>query len=191
MNKVIRSSTVGVLILASSSFAGLIHDQATAIHLTNAVDLLHGSQQASSLQNLVVNNEQNAEGTAVQTFFGSLGQVGNTQGNCALIGLDQVLSIAGTQSQNVGDNCDPKAQLQNLSFGTGQSLAKADGEGAANAVHTIVLNAGQTADNAAGNLTEEQTVMGMQTSNLTGQTGATGLVNGTMAVTTAQTQGSL
>jgi hypothetical protein len=190
MNKVTASSAV-VLLVASSCFAGLVHDQITAVGLNNAINLLHGSQQAGSLQNLVVDNEQSAEGTAVQSLFTSLGQVGNALGNCALVGLDQELSIAGTQAQDVGDCCDPKGQLQALGVSAGQTLAKADGEGNADALHTIVLMAGQSADNAAGNLTDSQTVMGMQTPNITGAAGATGLVGTVMNVTTTQMQEAL
>jgi hypothetical protein len=196
MCKVIGSSIVVALVIASSSFAGLVEDQITTIGLNNAIDLLHGSQTASSLQNLVVDNEQCASGVCgggplQQSLFGSLGQVGNTWGNCALIGLTQDVDIMGLQSQQVGESCDPKAQVQSIGLGAVQTLAKADGAGGGDALHTIVLNSGQSANNAAGNLNEAQTIMGMQTSNITGEPGATGIVNSALCVTTNQTQGAL
>jgi len=58
-------------------------------------------------------------------------------------------------------------------------------------LHTIVANAEQQATNPAGTLTESSTIMGMQTSSLSGAAGATGLIDGKMTVTTTQTQGSL
>jgi hypothetical protein len=193
MFKIIRMSVVVSLAVASVSFANLASDQITQIGLTNAIDLLHGSQNASSTQNLVVNNEQSGAGVCgggplSQTLFASLGQVGNTVGSCSLIGLSQDLSIAGLQSQEVAESCGPKAQVQSLGLGAQQTLAKADGEGNADALHTIVLQGGQGVSNAAGSLSEAQTIMGMQTSSITGQAGATGLVNSLMNVTTAQTQ---
>lgn len=196
MCKVIAASIVVTMVIATSSFAGLTQDQLSQIGLNNNIDLLHGSQNASSLQNLVVNNNQAMTGVCgggpiQQSLFGALGQVGNTWGNCALVGLDQKVQIAGLQSQEVGQGCDPKAQVQNLGLGATMTLAKADGEGGGDALHTIVLNAGQTATNAAGNLNEAQTIMGMQSSNITGQPGATGLVNTAMCVTGTQTQGAL
>jgi hypothetical protein len=187
MRKITASSAV-VLIVGSSCFAGLVHNQITTIGLTNAIDLLHGSQQANSLQNLVVDNKQAAEGTATENLFSSLGQVGNAQGNCALLGLQQKLNIAGTQGQNVGDNLDPKAQMQGLGLVATQTLAKSDGEGMGDALHTIVLSAGQTADNVGGNLTETQTLMGMQTPQISGEAGATAITNTGMSVTNSQTQ---
>lgn len=96
MNRITASSVI-VLIVGSSCLAGLVHEQVTAIGLANAMDLLHGTQQAGSLQNLVVNNEQSTEGTAVESLFASLGEVGNALGNCALLGVDQQLNITGIQ----------------------------------------------------------------------------------------------
>jgi hypothetical protein len=196
MVKVIGLSIVVALVIASSSFAGLVQDQITAIGLSNGLDLLHGDQTGSSLQNLVVNNEQSAIGVCgggplCQTLFSSLGQSGNAWGHCALVGVDQDVDIAGAQSQQIGNGCDPKAQVQHIGLGAIQTLAKADGEGGGDALHTIVLQGGQSATNAAGVLDEAQTIMGMQTSSISGAPGATGIVNSAMCVTTSQTQAAL
>jgi hypothetical protein len=95
------------------------------------------------------------------------------------------------QAQVVGDGVAPKAQLQSLDVVAAQALGKADGMGAANALHTIVVNEGQYANNAAGTMSESATVMGMQTSTIQGQPGATGIVDSTMAVSTTQSQAAL
>ncbi len=195
MCKIIGSSIVVALVIASSSFATLVQDQVSHIGLDNAIDLLHGQQNGSSLQNLVVNNSQGITGicnsSGEQNLLSSLGQSASAIGSCALVGVCQDLAIIGTQGQEVGDGCDPKAQVQNLGLGAAQTLAKSDGQGGGDALHTIVLNAGQSANNAAGTLTESQTILGMQTSTINGAAGATGIVNSVMNVTTAQTQAAL
>jgi hypothetical protein len=195
MRKIIGLSVVVTLVIATGSFAGLVQDLGTQIGVHNAIDLLHGSQQASSLQNLVVQNDQSASGicqaAASQSLLGAIGQVGNAQGNCALIGLVQDLQIHGAQNQEIGQGCDPKAQAQTVGMGALQTLARADGDGAGNALHTIVLNAGQNSGNAAGNLNEASSIIGMQNSSVTGSAGSTSLVNSVMNVATSQMQGVL
>lgn len=198
MLKVIAASMVLVLVVGTGAFAtvtGTIQDQLTHITLLNNIDLLHGSQEASSLQNLVVDNSQCATGVcqavAHESLFASVGQVGNTFGNCGLVGVAQGLEIVGQQAQQVGEGIGPKAQLQGLAMQATQTLAKADGQGAADALHTMVIQADQNASNPGGSLHESSTIMGMQTSNVCGAPGATGLVDASMAVTTTQTQGAL
>jgi hypothetical protein len=200
MLKVIAASMVLVVVIGSGAFAtesvlGQIQNQASQIGLTNNIDLLHGSQQASSLQNLVVNNTQNATGMcaadACQSIFGSIGQSANASGNCALVGVAQTLGLAGTQAQQVGQGVGAKAELQGLALTAQQTVCRADGEGSGSALHTIVANADQKAQNPAGVLEETATIMGMQTSSTTGAPGATSLVDAKMTVTTTQTQGSL
>jgi hypothetical protein len=198
MLKVIAASMVLVVVIGSGAFAttlGQIQNQATQIGLTNNIDLLHGSQVAGSLQNLVVNNAQCATGicdaAAQQSMFASIGEAANACGNCALVGVAQNLALVGQQAQEVGEGIGPKAQLQGIGLVAQQTVAKADGEGHGDALHTIVANAEQGAENPAGALHESATIMGMQTSNLSGAPGATGLVDAKMTVTTTQTQGSL
>jgi len=198
MLKVIAASMVLVVVIGSGAFAttlGQIQNQATQIGLVNNIDLLHGSQVAGSLQNLVVNNSQCATGicaaVAHESLFASIGEAANACGNCALVGVAQTLSLVGQQGQEVGEGIGPKAQIQGLGLVAQQTVAKADGEGHGDALHTIVANAEQEATNPAGTLKETATIMGMQTSSLSGAPGATGLVDGKMTVTTTQTQGSL
>jgi hypothetical protein len=107
------------------------------------------------------------------------------------VGVAQDLAIVGQQAQHVGAGFAPKAQLQGICLPAGQTLAKAGGEGHADALHTIVLEAEQSAANPAGSLRESSTLMGIQTSNICGAPGATSLVDTGMQVATAQTQGSL
>jgi len=195
MSKVIAVSVVLVLLIGSGAFAGLINDQITGIGLTNTLALLHGEQTAGSMQNLIVDNAQCATGIcgglAEEFLFAAIGQSGNASGYCGIVDVVQLLGIDGTQGQMVGDGVAPKAQLQTLNVIAAQGLGKADGLGHADALHTIVVNEGQYANNAAGTMSESATVMGMQTSTLTGAPGATGIVDSTMAVTTSQSQAAL
>jgi hypothetical protein len=195
MSKLIAASMVLVLLVGSSALADLVQDQFTGIGLTNAVALMNGDQYAGAMQNLVVDNAQCATGIcgglAEEYLFAAVGQSGSADGYCGLVDVIQVLGIDGMQAQVVGDGVAPKAQLQTLDVVAGQALGKAEGFGAADGLQTIVVNEGQTANNAAGIMTENATVMGMQTSTLMGQPGATGIVDSTMAVTTSQSQASL
>jgi len=195
MSKVITASTVFVLLIGSVASADLIQDQLTGIGLTNAVVLMNGDQHAGSMQNLVVDNAQAATGMcgsmAEEYLFAAIGQSADACGICGLVDAVQVLGIDGMQAQMVGDGVAPKAQAQSLDVVAAQALGKADGMGMADALHTIVVNEGQYANNAAGVLSESATVMGMQTSTIQGQPGATGIVDSTMAVSTTQTQAAL
>jgi hypothetical protein len=103
----------------------------------------------------------------------------------------QILGIDGAQAQQVGDGVGPKAQAQTLNLVAGQALGKAEGLGNADALQTIVVNEGQSANNAAGVMNETATVIGMQTSTLHGEPGATGIVDSSMAVTTSQSQAAV
>ena len=195
MSKVIATSVMCVLLIGSAASADLIQDQITGIGLTNALALMNGEQHANSLQNLVVDNAQTAtgmcNGLAEEYLFAAIGQSADACGVCGLVDVVQLLGIDGIQAQTVGDGVAPKAQLQTLDVVAAQALGKADGMGQANALHTIVVNEGQYANNAAGSMSESATVMGMQTSTIQGQPGATGIVDATMAVTTAQSQAAL
>ena len=195
MSKVIAASMICVLLIGSAASADLMQDQFTGIGLTNALALMHGEQHAGSLQNLVVDNSQVATGIcgglAEEYLFAAIGQSADACGVCGLVDAVQVLGIDGMQAQVVGDGVAPKAQLQSLDVVAAQALGKADGMGAANALHTIVVNEGQYANNAAGTMSESATVMGMQTSTIQGQPGATGIVDSTMAVSTTQSQAAL
>lgn len=195
MSKLIATSMVLVLLVGSGALAGLAQDQFTGIGLTNAVSLLNGDQHASSMQNLVVDNAQNATGIcgglAQEYLFAAVGQSANANGSCGLVDVIQVLGIDGLQGQIVGDGVAPKAQAQTLDMVAGQALGKAQGFGAGSALQTIVVNEAQTANNAAGVMNESATIMGMQTSSSLGQPGATNLVDSTMAVSTSQSQAAL
>jgi hypothetical protein len=184
-----------VLLASSGALAGLVQDQFTGIGLTNAVALMNGDQHASSMQNLVVDNAQNATGIcgglAQEYLFAAVGQSGNANGSCGLVDVIQVLGLDAMQGQTVGDGMDPKVQMQTLDILGAQALCKADGQGSADALQTIVVNEGQRANNAAGVMNETATVMGMQSATINGAPGATSLVDSTMAVTTAQSQAAL
>ena len=195
MSKAIAISMVFVLLAASGALADIIQDQYTGVGLTNTLALMHGDQQAGSQQNLVVDNAQCATGPcgglAQESLFAAIGQAGNAIGYCGLVDVIQLVGVDGIQMQSIGDGVAPKAQLQTLDVVAGQALGKGDGMGQANALHTIVVNEGQTGQNAGGVMNESATVMGMQTSTIQGQPGSTAIVDSTMAVTTSQSQATL
>jgi hypothetical protein len=191
MNKTVVSSMIIVAVLASGAFAGTLLDQITAIGVGNGIQFAHGNQTADSLQNLVVDNNQEVGNIAGERLFASIGQAVDAWADCGLIGATQDLDILGNQMQNIGDCVDPLAQAESLSMSALQTLSRANGVGAANGLHTIVLNAAQGGGNAAGTLDEATTVMGMQTSAIDGMPGATGAVQAAMTVLNTQTQASL
>jgi hypothetical protein len=195
MLRVIAASMVFVLMIGSGAFAGLLHEQITGIGLTNCLEFVQGEQQASSLQNLIVDNSQCATGLcnslASENLFASIGEAATAWGQCGTVGVLQALGITGTQMQAVDEGVGPKVQDQTLGVEVGQSLSKMNGAGYGDALHTVVVNEGQSANNAAGYMDESATVMGMQTSTLFGEPGAAGAVTGTMTVQTVQTQASL
>lgn len=191
MYKTVISSMIVVGILTSGAFASALHDQITAIGLGNGIQFAHGEQTAQSLQNLVVDNQQVVGGVAGESLFASIGQAVDAWANCGLIGAAQELSILGNQMQNIGDCVDSMAQAESLSMSALQTLSRANGVGAADGLHTIVLNANQGGGNAAGSLDEATTVMGMQTSSIDGLPGATGLVQAGMNVSNVQTQAAI
>lgn len=195
MSKVIAASMVFVLVIGAGASAQLLHEQFTGIGLTNALQLLQGDQQASSQQNLVVDNSQCATGIcgtlASQNLFASVGEAATAWGYCGNVAVLQELLIGNQQEQAVAEGVGPKLQAQSLSLEVGQLLSKTNGAGYGDALHTVVLNAGQNANNASGQMNESATIMGMQTSTLYGEPGAQGSVGGTMTVQTVQQQKAL
>lgn len=195
MSKLIATSMVFVLLAGSGALADLDQIQNTGIGLTNMLTLLNGDQFAGSMQNLVVDNAQCGTGMcgalAEEHLFASIGQSGDADGYCGVVDVIQAVGVAGLQTQFVGDGVAPKFQGQTLDVQAAQGLVKSEGFGAANGLHTIVVNEGQTANNAAGIMNESATVMGMQTSTIVGQPGATGVVSSSMDVTTTQVQAAL
>lgn len=183
MSKVIAVSIVFLLLATSGALACLIQEQLTGIGLTNTIALLRGEQSAGSMQNLVVENAQFADGVE-EYLFASVGQSGNADGCCGVVDVIEALSIDGLQRQMVGE------QMQTLGVVAGQSLGKAEGLGAANALQTIVVSEGQNAGPDCG-MDESATVMGMQTADIFGQPGATNVVDSSMVVTTGQSQAAL
>ncbi len=195
MSKVIAASMVLALLVGSSALADLIQDQFTGIGLSNAVSLMYGDQSASSMQNLVVENAQYNTGLsgnlAREYVFAAVGQSAEATGHCGLVDVVQALGIDAVQAQQAGSGLDPKAQMQTLDMVMAQALGKAEGQGAADALQTIVVNESQTVNNAAGNMNESAQVMGLQSASINGAPGATSLVDSSMAVTTAQSQAAL
>ena len=192
MSKLIAASMVFVLVMGAGAFAQLQQIQSTGIGLANVLELLKGDQQASSMQNLVVDNSQCSTGMcgtqAAQNLFASVGEAATAWGYCGNVGVLQNLGIESLQTQGVVEGVGAKLQGQSLDVAATQLLGKAGGQGFGDALHTVVVNAGQSVNNASGQMTESATVMGMQTSTLYGEPGAQGEVGSTMSVTTVQTQ---
>ena len=201
MSKVIAASMVFVLVVGSGAFAqiilpdlggGISNIQMTQIGALNTVQLMHGSQDAQTMQNFVINNAQCGTGiccsNAEQHFLGAIGEQASACGNCALIGVNQGIDVSGLQGQAIAEGCGPKVQLQSLALDAEQTATRADGQGGADAFHSIVLDSGQSGNNPAGHLSESSTVMGVQTSSVYGAAGSTGGVGSSMSVCTTQSQ---
>jgi hypothetical protein len=198
MLKVIAASMVFALVVSGGAFGdvlGLIQHQQTQMGASNAINLLHGEQCASSNQNLLANNCQEIKGIcdacAHQSLLGTTIQTASAQGLCALIGVAQELQVVGDQQQAVSQGVGPAQEAQGIGMTAGQSLARTDGLGMANATHVIVLNGGQGASNPATSMSENASVLGTQMSSVNGQPGSTALVQSQMSVVTTQTQGSV
>lgn len=181
MLKVIAVSMAFLLLATSGALADVTQEQLTGIGLTNTIALLGGGQSASSMQNLVVDNAQFADGVE-EYLFAAVGQSGNADGCCGVVDVIGALSIDGLQKQMAG------AQRQALGVVAGQSLGKAEGLAAANALQTIVVDEGQSVGPDCG-MDEWATVLGMQTAETFGQPGATNVIDSLMVVTTGQSQG--
>lgn len=188
MKKRVVSSMIVVVLLAGGTFGSALHDQITSIGMANMIEFAQGDQTAQSLQNLVVDNRQDVIGVAGEGLFASIGQSLGALGDCAEIGALQDVAIVGNQMQNIGDCIGPLIQGEALGVDALQSLSRANGVGAADALQTIVLNAGQGGANAGGSVDEATTVMGMQTSSIDGLPGSLGAVQSGMSVMNTQTQ---
>jgi len=180
-----------LLVMSSCVFAGTTQDQGATIGATNTVQLLHGDQTGDSMQNLLVQADQDGGPDVVEHLFGAIGQIGSAWGECGLVGVVQTLGVLGTQGQQIGDCCDPKSSLHTLDLIATQGLSKAGGAGGASGLHTIVLNGEQAAANAGGTMNGLSTAMGMQTSDISGGPGATGTVQTGMSVMGSQTQAAM
>lgn len=198
MSKVIAISIAVVLLAGSSAFAtvGAIDQiQNTTIGIGNTIQLMQGTQAADAIQNLAVANGQQANracgACAEQSLLANIAEIGHASGECAIVGVLQGLSAVGTQAQLIGDACGAKASAQGLQLQAEQGLIKAEGPGAGSGLHQIVLREDQFGGNSAGTMQESATVLGLQSSNLTGAACATGQVSSEMAVTTVQTQATL
>ncbi len=197
MLKVIAASMVFVLMVGSGAFAGLLdHTQLTQIGTTNVLEFLQGEQQASSLQNLVVDNSQCATGMcnslASESLFASIGEAASALGSVRHRGGPpgpDHWRHAGCRSLRKASVA--RFKVRRWASTAAQAIMKMNGAGYGDALHTIVVNEDQSANNAAGYMDEKATVMGMQQSSLYGEPGAAGAVSGTMTVSTTQTQSSL
>jgi hypothetical protein len=200
MSKVIATSVLVALLIGPAAFGqsllGLISQtQNSDIGLTNNILLNHGHQTGNSDQHLVLNLCQDTERPcptlASQSLIGAIGQIGNAWGECGVVELTQAVLGGTSQMQEVGECCDPKAQIQAVNLQAAQGIGKMDGPGGGDAHHTIVLGAAQNGSNAAGRVRERADVMALQNTYYQGDACAAGAVNSTMTVCTTQTQASI
>lgn len=180
------------LLVVSTALADITQMEDFTATLGNAVNLLHGTQSASSSNLLTILNNQCAGSPcfsfANQEQIGFFSQVGNANGMCALIGIEQNLIGAGMQAQMIGDGVEPKQQAQALQLLGTQGVAKADGAGTATADQIFSISQDQNGMNAAGPVNESSVVFGVQNAAISGAPGATGVAGGTVGVSTTQTQ---
>lgn len=183
--------SIGSIVLGDAA-APLDQMQNTNIGLHNALTLLQGSQAAQAIQNLAVCNDQAVSRAcgayASQSFLANLAEIGNASGECGIVGVAQDLTTVGLQAQLIGACCDAKTQGQTLTLAADQGLAKSEGPGSGSALHQIVLREEQGGANSAGGVQESSSILGLQSSSLTGAACATGVVASTMDVCTVQSQ---
>jgi hypothetical protein len=197
MSKKVAVSIAVVLLVGANAFGlgSIDHMQNTLIGLSNTIQLMQGTQAANAIQNLAVSNGQltgaACSGCAEQSLLANLAEIGHASGECAIVGVGQLLTAAGLQAQLIGDGCGAKAQGQSLMLGADQELIKSEGPGAGTGLHQIVLREDQYAANSAGSMQESSAVLGLQSSDLSGAACATGTVDSSMSVTTSQSQATL
>lgn len=197
MSKVIGISVVCLLLVGSATLAqpiigGAVQDQSFTTIMINTIGLNHGTQSANSDNWATLNNVQNAIGQCGlfvnETQMGFISQVGQANGCCALIGLDQAVEAMGIQGQMIGDGVAPKTETQTLFLDGHQLLTKADGAGNVTGNQMMSLHQDQLGQNGIGSMDQSSTVFGSQVANISGAPGATGIAGSSLNVLTAQTQ---
>jgi hypothetical protein len=184
---------ITVILLAGAVASGAIDQlQNTTIGLGSTIQLLQGRQTAETIQKLAVSNCQFSTrpwGTAAgQTLQANLAEIGHASGACASVGVTQNLGATGMQAQFVGGGCNPKVQGQTLGVLAGQQLAKAGGAGTGSGLQRIELHGAQYAANFAGAMGQSSTILGLQSSELSGGAYAGSTLDNRMIVTTTQSQ---
>jgi hypothetical protein len=196
MSKLAIFSISIVLLVGSSVFgqggSAIDQIQSTTIGLGNAIALMQGHQAGDAIQNLAVCNSQDTTRAcgayADQSLLSNLAEIGHASGDCAIVNVLQGLTTVGMQTQLIGDCCDPKIQGQTLNLAAEQGINRSEGPGAGSALHQIVNRTDQCAGNAAGEMQESSSILGLQSSDLTGSACATGAVDSQIHVGTIQTQ---
>lgn len=191
MSKIIAVSVVATVMFVGSTamadIGGIAHYQDFGTTMLNGVTLMHGDQVADSTNWATIQNNQHSDGAcglfACEDQTGFFSQVGQADGYCSLIDLDQSVIGMGTQQQLIGPGI--KQETQALSLVGEQLLSKTDGQGLVSGEQIMSLAQNQAAD---GPMNQSSVVFGTQTSNVSGAPGATGAAGGSMAVTTSQEQ---
>lgn len=197
MSKVSVSLVVAaVMMVGSSAWAdigsidsGILHFQEFTTTALNGVSLMHGDQQAYSSNWATLQNDQHSVGEcglfACENQTGFFSQVGNADGYCSLIDLDQSVMALGSQQQTVAPGAGPKLETQSLVLNGTQLLSKADGGGSVNGDQIMSLRQDQ---NTSGPMNQSSVVFGAQNTCIDGAPGATGAAGNSLVVTTLQEQ---
>ena len=194
-------SLVAVALLSSVALAQVtvtcppdfkLQMQNFAIGSTNLVSLVGAGGSAGNMNMATIfQNQQDqkicswANQQQVVTFIQE-GCIGATCGGAWLIG--QGALVGGAQMQLIGDGCSPKIESQGLDVGLTQEVLKADGTGAATAIHSLGVVQQQAAGNSAGTMSETNAVAAGQFSSVSGGPSTTGTVIAGLGVMTTQTQ---
>jgi hypothetical protein len=186
------TSLVAVLLVTSVTMADVIQTENYLAGLGNAVTLVMCQTDATSANNLILDNTQCAVGTcgvtASEYQMGIFRQAAGASGTCTAIGLLQEVASGGIQNQNIGNGVGPKGQTEASALTATQTLTKANGEGTGTASQLAALSTGQTAANCAGTVSQSSAVVNCQDAYVHGIPGATLAAGSTTQVSTSQTQ---
>lgn len=200
MLKSILFSLVAMVLLSSPALAVLpdcppdfkLQMQDFGIVSTNVVALSGAGGSASNMNLATIYQTQQdqkicswANQQEVVTFIQD-GCIGASCGG--LWGIGQGALVGGFQMELIGDGCNPKLESQGLMVGLDQKVMKADGTGAATAIHSLGVVQQQAAGNSAGTMSEVSAVAAGQFSSVSGGPSTTGTVIADLGVMTSQTQ---
>jgi hypothetical protein len=188
------------LLVSSTAFAvgGVEQSQSFFSSLGNpVVNLLDGGGYSTGSFNVhvVVTEDHSAVEigvTATQHQSSNLTGSGNAFGWSTVVTVSDTLwvdALVGRgQWQNIGAGTGTQNQAQSLALGATQYLLKTAGYGVGHASNIAGLSQTQTGINANGTAIETLSISADQTTDVTGEAGATGQVTNGMSVITSQSQ---
>lgn len=112
--KVVITCLALVLSLSPLTRADIHQVQDTVLGLGSSILLEQGQQAAETLQNLAVNNVQQAGSSGTQSLVGNLTQTGSANSGGAAIGVQQGLTAEGLQTVDLAGFNWPQVQGPNI-----------------------------------------------------------------------------